>query len=754
MANDSDKTAPLTEGDTDDINITNVTQAQSNQDKPTKSQKSKKNQGSKKRKKGEPRRTDLVPMRDVLKHFCIKQTKKSQMFVRHAGYADKSQNWEVSKELLDKSKDEFQRMLDEWNTLPLAHAAKSLSLPPALAKRLIDSMDIKGYTLNGRQPSWSNPPEYRVADIEALRSTQQYTDIVAEYERECERQRIINEQIDGRKREIYDAVTVNVRQRERSVERAFIFAGPTNSAKTYRALEMMSADFEAKPTGRYVYAGPLRMLAKEVYDKMCRRHGEANVGYLTGEEQINPEAPIICCTPEMSPMEGDSIVLDETHWLIDKDRGHNWTNLLIGGAFRNFYSICATETADAVARMLTDAQQLETVECHRATPISYGGAVHYTKVPKRSAVVCFSEKSVLSMSALLNRSGISACALYGAMPLANRQKQIDAFVDGRFDVVVTTDVIGHGINLPIDNVVFVETEKFDGTERRQLMLWEAAQIAGRAGRYGISDKGTVYAISGLEWNACNNKLVKAATRAAAGKTSTAMEIGRAYITPKLDDMPSDMKPNELRYALTCWRKKAKNEQYGYDIAPSLMPQRYAILESAKQYIGRSEFPSALDDDWHGVTTENLWELSGSPLDPESDVLYSIVRFVTEEDMDGSTVLREAFDDIVSMGVRYKKPKRQSYTDYLFNLEHAYKQLSQIKTIGNTFGTLGTLGADELAWTMEKIETALWEALCVVERDNGIGVCRTCGKPCAPWFSECDSCHNARRAWYYDDYHFF
>lgn len=705
---------------------------------------------NKKKKSKRTPNPNYISQQEFINHFDLKMSKKLQMFLRYSGVADKSRNWRVSRNELGRSREDVVREVNEWETLNLSKASDLLDLSPALTQRLIDENKVKGYTQSGRKPTMFNQAEYRRCDLLRLKRCDGYAKALEEHERAVAEQRAYDEKVEAECRRIYEDVTVNVRRRTDSIEHAVVFAGPTNSGKTYRAMELLSQNYEKNPSGKFVYAGPLRMLAKENYDKLVKRHGEDAVGYLTGEEQINPSAPIVCCTPEMAPMEGDTIVLDETHWVVDRDRGHNWTNLLIGGTFKNFYTICATETADDIARMLGDAEDIEIVKCERATPIEFKGFVHYKSIPKHSAVICFSEKCVLAMSSLLNRNGISACALYGSMPLVNRQRQIDAYVSGKFDVVVTTDVIGHGINLPIDNVVFVETNKFDGEERRDLLLWEAAQIAGRAGRFGLSDEGGVYAIKGLDWNDCDVSIVKRAADAAAGRIDTGMKVDGAYITPRFDDMACDGDASRLDYSLRAWMRRAEGTKFEYEVKPSDMPQRFDIIDAAQMYVGCDTFPDALDAKWP-FDDETLWKLSGAPLDPENEMLYAIVGFLASDDIESSDVLLNAFKAATADRSLYGQGTyRCSDTDHLFDCERHYSMLMQIKTIGNAFGTFGTLDESELEWTMDQMEQELWRVLCIVERQNELGVCRVCGKPCAPWFFECDDCHSARISWRYMD----
>ena len=135
--------------------------------------------------------------------------------------------------------------------------------------------------------------------------------------------------------------------------------GPTNSGKTYESLQALAA------TGSGVYAAPLRQLAHEAYAKLSAVLPAGTVGLSTGEEEIDPDAPIVCCTVEKAPMRGDLLVLDESHWVADPERGHHWARLLLTGEYREMHLISATEAHPLLEPLISDAAHVTVVDHQR-----------------------------------------------------------------------------------------------------------------------------------------------------------------------------------------------------------------------------------------------------------------------------------------------------------------------------------------------------------------------------------------------------
>ncbi len=278
----------------------------------------------------------------------------------------------------------------------------------------------------------------------------------------------------------------------RSLKRKIIFhVGPTNSGKTHRALEML----KQADTGYYL--APLRLLALEGYERL-KKDGVA-VSLITGEEEIiDEESTHISSTIEMlnSSIDVDLCVIDEIQMIDDRDRGWAWANALIGVAA---HTVVLTGSSNALQAIIELCQylgeELEIVEFKRKTPLSmlsYPTPIH--KIEKQSAIVAFSRREVLSLKQQLSGE-YRVSVVYGNLSPEVRREEARRFREGESDVLVATDAIAMGLNLPIKTILFAKDNKFDGLRRRELTPSEVLQIAGRAGRYGIEDEGFVGALN-------------------------------------------------------------------------------------------------------------------------------------------------------------------------------------------------------------------------------------------------------------------
>ena len=274
--------------------------------------------------------------------------------------------------------------------------------------------------------------------------------------------------------------------------RFILHIGPTNSGKTFQALERL------KTAQRGVYLGPLRLLALEVYERM----NEAGVPctMLTGQECIEePGSRITASTVEMADYDElyEVAVLDEAQLMADADRGHSWTKAVLGLKAREIH-VCTSPAAVEVLKHLITLCQ-DTWEEHyyerKTALVCEDEPFRFPQdVQEGDALIVFSKKSVLDAAGRLEEQGINASVIYGSLPPEIRRRQMQLFAGGRTKVVVSTDAIGMGLNLPVRRIVFLQTEKFDGTGRRSLQVSEIRQIAGRAGRFGIYDTGYVTAM--------------------------------------------------------------------------------------------------------------------------------------------------------------------------------------------------------------------------------------------------------------------
>ena len=277
-------------------------------------------------------------------------------------------------------------------------------------------------------------------------------------------------------------------------ERRFILhIGGTNSGKTYTAIERL------KSAAKGVYAGPLRLLALEVYDKMVDAGVPCNM--VTGQEQYYTDnSRCIAATVEMvEPYEKyDIAVIDEVQMINDPYRGHIWLNLILRLQADEIHLCMAPEVENVVCGILdNNNEKYEIIRHERTTQLIFEDRPYNinTDITRGDALILFSKKEVLDVAARLEQKGIKVSTIYGSLPPQIRKRQFEMFLSGETEVVVATDAIGLGVNLPIRRIVFMNISKFDGAHRRQLNEYEIRQIAGRAGRRGIYDCGYVTSTS-------------------------------------------------------------------------------------------------------------------------------------------------------------------------------------------------------------------------------------------------------------------
>jgi ATP-dependent RNA helicase SUPV3L1/SUV3 len=265
--------------------------------------------------------------------------------------------------------------------------------------------------------------------------------------------------------------------------------GPTNTGKTYLAIERMCGHSSG------VIGFPLRLLAREVYDRVVGLKGEKQVALLTGEERIvPPTARYFLCTAESMPVRGgdahldDALqrdfafaAIDEAQLGIDPERGHVFTDRMLRARGREETLILGSDTLRPVVRELLP--EAEVVSRPRFSTLHHAGSVKLSRLPPRSAVVAFSAEQVYALAEMLRRFKGGAAVVMGALSPATRNAQVAMFQRGEVDYLVATDAIGMGLNMDVAHVAFAGLEKFDGQRDRRLTIPEMAQIAGRAGRH-------------------------------------------------------------------------------------------------------------------------------------------------------------------------------------------------------------------------------------------------------------------------------
>lgn len=254
--------------------------------------------------------------------------------------------------------------------------------------------------------------------------------------------------------------------------------GPTNTGKTHRAIERLLEH----PTG--MMGLPLRLLAREVYDRVTARIGESRVALVTGEEKRIPKRPAYwICTVEAMPMERevDFIAIDEVQLAAHPQRGHVFTERLLGARGRKETWLLG---ADTMRPLLAELLPHATIASHpRLSRLTSEGPMKLSRIPPRSAVVGFSMTQVYELAERLRAKKGGAAVVLGALSPRTRNAQVALFQSGEVDYLVATDAIGMGLNLDVGHVAFAALRKFDGKELRELELAELGQIAGRAGRH-------------------------------------------------------------------------------------------------------------------------------------------------------------------------------------------------------------------------------------------------------------------------------
>ncbi|WP_281018672.1 MULTISPECIES: helicase-related protein [unclassified Minwuia] len=260
--------------------------------------------------------------------------------------------------------------------------------------------------------------------------------------------------------------------------RTVALLGPTNTGKTHLAVETMLTHASG------MMGFPLRLLAREVYDRVVEARGRSNVALVTGEEKIIPANPhYFLCTVEAMPTgrSFDFVAVDEIQLAADPERGHTFTDRLlhVRGLETTMFLGAATARG-LIQRLLPDTT---IITRPRLSSLAYVGQSKLSRLPRRSAVVAFSASDVYAIAELMRRQRGGAAVVLGALSPRTRNAQVEMYQAGEVDFLVATDAIGMGLNMDINHVAFAATHKFDGARRRALSPAEIGQIAGRAGRF-------------------------------------------------------------------------------------------------------------------------------------------------------------------------------------------------------------------------------------------------------------------------------
>jgi ATP-dependent RNA helicase SUPV3L1/SUV3 len=512
-------------------------------------------------------------------------------------------------------------------------------------------------------------------------------------------------------------LTVRLPERRTEPETVIAHLGPTNSGKTHDALRFLVE------SGTGVYAAPLRMLAQEAHRRLSAELGDERVGLVTGEERVNPGAAIVCCTAEMAPVRGETLVLDEVQWAEDEERGSAWTRLLLGGEYRHILLLGAVEALPLVRHAFPEA---EIRFFERKAPLDWVGRRGIAGLGPGTVVVAFSRRAVIGLAGELNQLHPSRVAcLYGAMPLASRRKEIDRFIDGGAEVCAATDVLGHGVNLPCETLLFAETTKFDGKERRDLESWEIAQIAGRAGRFGFHERGHVGVLTGVPWANPDPELVRAAL-----VPHVPIEDGHlgyrvvdsGRLRPQLGDL-NVTRVDELEPALHAWRHAALR-YWSVD--------GWLEVESIQPLLARLDaVRDALHHARRNLELADIWKLVQAPVDEDGLVLLGTLAAALAGDRPQRTVLGWLLD------------VRRLDAAGLEEAEQAAREASILRWFALQYPGVAGVTIERAAALEEAAAERVVRELRAEIEDPTIGRCRVCGARTAPWATLCERCFLAR-----------
>ena len=515
-----------------------------------------------------------------------------------------------------------------------------------------------------------------------------------------------------------DRIAIRLPQRRTEPETVVAHLGPTNSGKTHDALAFLAEH------GRGVYAGPLRMLAQEAHRRLSAQLGAERVGLVTGEERVNENAPIVCCTVEMAPGAGDVLVLDEVQWADDEERGAAWTELLLAGEYRHIRLLGALDALPLVRRAFPEAE----LQVHeRKLPLEFVGARQLRALTPGTVVVAFSRKAVLALAGEINRLHPGRVAvLYGAMPLASRREEIDRFLSGGADVCVATDVLGHGVNLPCETLLFAETTKFDGEQRRDLLPWELAQIAGRAGRFGLVERGHVGVLVGLAWASADPELVEEALEPHVALPEGHLGyrvVDEARIGPRRGDLGVE-DPRDLDAALAAWHRVATRDwaHEHWLAVESLQPirGRLAVVERHLRSRGRR------------LGLEDTWKLVNAPIDPDGAEILGVLALAVAGDREQRHLLQFLLD-----------PGRLRDAT-LEEAEEAGGVAAILRWFALQYPGVGGVTIERAAALEQAAAERVVRRLAVEVKDGKVGRCRSCGQSCPPWYPLCDRCARVGR----------
>jgi len=465
----------------------------------------------------------------------------------------------------------------------------------------------------------------------------------------------------------------------RSISRKFIIhTGPTNSGKTFDSL------LRLKESQNGMYLAPLRLLALEIFEKLNLESTPCTL--LTGDEEIEvPFSNHISCTIEKADLKNfyDVVVIDESQLAGDSSRGSAWTRAILGLYAKEIHICCSLNAVPIIKKLIKDCNDtLEINVNERKTPliIEEDNFNFPNDVRAGDALIVFSRKKVLQVASVLSEYNIKSSMIYGNLPPNTRRKQVALFTLGENEVVVSTDAIGMGLNLPIKRVILLETEKYDGNEERSLSDQEVKQIVGRAGRKGLYPKGYVNSVKNKE--IIFEKLTKKDEK-----------IREVYIGP-LESTILSISFGTLKEKLKYWKTFGSKVPY---IRKIEITAQLELLELLPNYLEKN------------LTQEQVYRAIYIPFDYNNEELLSMWFHYLNE--------------IIKSHIEFEKPLFNLKAD-LEELETAYRKIDLYYSFSKSFNKV----YDE-QWVKESRDVVSAQIHSILREQTlkNVKVCSRCNK---------------------------
>ena len=486
----------------------------------------------------------------------------------------------------------------------------------------------------------------------------------------------------------------------RKLHRHFVLhIGPTNSGKTYHAVEEMLKGRNG------IYLGPLRLLAYEQYEKIMAKGIPCNL--VTGEEEIDNQGSFQSSTIDVLNFRThyDTAVIDEAQMVTDEFRGGRWTAAIMGILADEIHACAAPEAEEFLCNIIKECgDTVEVIRHERMCPLHFDEKeLRFPKdIRQGDALIVFSRRSVHSLAAELQNNGIRCSVIYGALPYDVRHEEARRFMEKETQVVIATDAIGMGLNLPIRRVILMEQKKFDGKIVRPLYSSELKQIVGRAGRAGIFDVGY--------YTACDDNGRFLPDRIDVMVNEKASPIRRVRIAFPEDLLYIDGKVSDLYVQ--------------WDAIP--VPDMFIKASSER------EIRMAKDLEKYSADKRLIYDLITVPFDEEKEELYAYwygfaIRLFKERE--------------VSIRIHYYNGKIKTAED-MQEAEETYAFLDLEYQLARKFGD------EETKEQIMREKTAISKKMCTFLAKQALEgrSCSVCGKA-LPWnyqYGRCERCFRDRR----------